>query len=461
VSEQATFHDQLQATLNSGDDERLSALLTGARAADIAEAFQLLSDEERSKLFFALPPHTAAEVVILLDEAVRSDVVEDLDTQALTDLVQELAPDDAADVLAELEPEAAGQILDRIEAEKSDQVGQLLRYPPDTAGGIMTPEVVAIPGTKTVADAVEYVRVASQDEELHEIYVVDDERKLIGTVPLRRLVTSPPSRKLESIADRDAVRVFADDHQESVVQDIRKYDAIAAAVVDRDGRLLGRITNDDLLDVAEEEAAEDLFRMAGTDAAELETSSVIHAARIRLTWLLPCMVGTLVTASVLLITERRFDPVLFTALAAFVPMIGAMSGNSGIQISTVIVRGFATGELASTRLQRAFSREGRIVGAMAPVCGAFAWLLATIGLSALHSLGGSAQAGEKSARIALAIGAAMTTAILVSGGLGVGLPFLFRKTGIDPAIASGPLVTTLNDVVAVSIYMLLAVVIVT
>lgn len=461
MSEQLTFYEALRSALDGGDEQALAAVLADARAADIAESFELLSDEERSRIFFALPPHTAAEVVILLDEAVRGDVVEELDTQALTEIVQELAPDDAADVLGELPPEEAGHILENIEAEMSDQVGLLMKYESDTAGGIMTPEVVALPAAKTVGDAVEYVRQASQQEELHEIYVVDADRKLIGIVPLRRLVTNPPSRRLDAIVDHDPVTVFADDDQETVVQVIRKYDAISAAVIDRQGRLLGRITNDDLLDVAEEEAAEDLFRMAGTDAAEFETSSVFRAARIRLTWLLPCMVGTLMTASVLMVSERKFDAVLFGALAAFVPMIGGMSGNSGIQISTVIIRGFATGDMGSSRISRALRREGRIALAMAPVCGLVAWLLSSLGLYALHSLGANPESGHESARIARAVGIAMTAAILVSGTLAIGLPFLFRRLNIDPAIASGPLVTTMNDVIAASIYMLLAVAVVT
>ena len=230
----------------------------------------------------------------------------------------------------------------------------------------------------------------------------------------------------------------------------------ALAVVDDDGRLLGCITHDDLLDVAAEEAAEDLYRMAGTDPAEFETRSVVRAALVRLTWLLPCMVGTMLTASVLLVSRDHFDALLFGALAAFAPMIGAMGGNSGIQISTVIVRGFATGELASTKALRAFWREGRIALAMAPVCGVTAWLLAMGGLPILRSIGVDIGDGFVPSRLALAVGTAMTSAIMLGGLLGILLPFMFRRLGIDPAIASGPLVTTLNDLVSVTFYMFVA-----
>ncbi len=454
--EQANLHEQLLAALSSDDDKRLADELAQTRAADIAESFELLRDEDRSRVLFALPPHTAAEVVVMLDEAVRADVVDDLDTVSLTEIVSELPPDDAADMLGELSSDEVVEILGHIADEQSEQIEGLMGYDEQTAGGIMTPDVVAVPASKTVADAVEFVRAATQEEDLHGIYIIDEDNKLVGTVPLRRLVTSPASTRLSDICDTDPVIVYVDDDQETVVQVIRKYDVMEAAVVDENDRLLGRITHDDLLDVAEEEAAEDLFRMAGTDPAEFETSSTLRAARVRLTWLLPCILGLLLTATVLLISKARFDPAVFAALVAFSPMISATSGNSGIQISTVIVRGFATGDIGASRVTRAFFREGRIALAMAPVCGLAAWVLASFGLNGLEALGVSLGHLSDPNRLALAIGVSMTVAVLVSGLLGIALPFTFRWLGVDPVIASGPLVTTTNDVVSVSIYMSLS-----
>jgi magnesium transporter len=457
-SDRDSFHERLTAALEAEDRDRLARELAEARAADIAESFDLLNDEERSEVLFALPPHTAAEVVVMLDEAVRGDVVDDLDTESLTEMVSELPPDDAADVLGELSDKEAEAILDHmVDEKKSDKIEELLEYGEETAGGIMTPDIVAVPATAAVADAIQHVRVATQEEDLHEVYIVDDDRRPVGMVPLRRLVTNDPETKLAEICDRDPVIVFAEDDQETVIQIIRKYDAMEAVVVDADGRLLGRITHDDLLDVAEEEAAEDLLRMAGTDMAELETSSVFQAARIRLTWLIPCMVGMMLTAGVMMISnDYFFDAALFVVLVPFVPLIAAMGGNSGVQISTVIVRGFATGELASTKLLRALLREGRIALAMAPVCGVAAWALVAVSLPLFGSDAGGDASGVDHERVAIAVGTAMTSAILVAAVLGISLPFTFRRLGVDPAIASGPLVTTMNDVVSVSIYMTLA-----
>lgn len=451
VQKENTFHDRLVTALTPEDETSLDTLLGEARAADIAESFELLNDEERSRILFTLPPHTAAEVVVMLDEAVRSEVVDELDTESLTEIVSELTPDDAADILGELGSDEAEQILDHMVEEKSHKIEELLEYEESTAGGIMTPDVVAIDAHATVADATQHVRDATQEEDLHEVYIVDDQRHPIGIVPLRRLVTTPPTTKLSDICEKDVVTVLATDDQETVVQIIRKYDVAEAAVVDDDGRLIGRITHDDLLDVAEEEAAEDLLRMAGTDLSELETSSVFQTARIRLTWLIPCMFGMMLTAAVLSFSSNQFTPTLFAALVIFVPLIGAMGGNSGIQISTVIVRGFATGELASTKFLRALLREGRVALAMAPVCGIAAWLLVTMAVDIF-------EVGDNGSwdRLPLAVGTAMTCAILVAAFLGILLPFTFRKLGIDPAIASGPLITTTNDVVSVAIYMTIA-----
>jgi len=456
--EQTDFHAQLTAGLEVQDDAQLSALLDKVPAADIAESFELLQEEDRSRILFTVNPHTAAEIVILLDEAVRGEVVDDMDTESLTEIVSELEPDDAADVLGELPEQEANEILSELDEADSRKLEELLGYEESTAGGIMTPDIVAVPASATVADAVEFVRDASPDEELHEIYIIDEDHKLVGTVPLRLLVVNPTTTKLIDIVDRDSVVVNAMDDQETVVQIIRKYDASEAAVVNDDNQLLGRITHGDLLDVADEEAEEDLLRMAGTDAAELDSSSVLQAARIRLTWLLPCLCGTVLTASVLIISRRQFDPKIFATLAAFIPMLGAMGGNVGVQISTIIVRGFATGDIGSTILSRALLREGRIALTIAPICGLIAWIIVSI--AAPFLLTNNILPPSAITTIARAVGIAMPLAIMGASLLGILLPFVFKRLGVDPAIASGPLVTTTNDIVSVSIYMLTAMAIV-
>jgi magnesium transporter len=324
----------------------------------------------------------------------------------------------------------------------------------------MTPDLVALPDTATVAQAIEAVRKASADEEIHYVYVVADGGRLFGVVPLRRLVTNPPGRRLADICERDPIAARVSDDQEEVVHIFRKYDVSAVPVVDEHDRLLGRITHDDVMDVAEEEAEEDIFFMAGTDPAELETSSILRAARIRFQWLLPAFAMMTISAAIIALSESRMHPLAWGAIVAFIPMIGAMGGNCGVQTSTIIIRGIASGDLAATKLSLALFREGRIALVMAPLCAVFAFLIASFALPLLERAG-QLTIEVSVVRVSWAVGLGMLTAVLAAASLGILLPFLFRRIGVDPAIASGPIVTTSNDVVSVGTYMLIAMTVVT
>jgi magnesium transporter len=230
---------------------------------------------------------------------------------------------------------------------------------------------------------------------------------------------------------------------------------IVVPVLDKSHRLIGRITADRVIEVAEEEAAEDLYTMAGTDADELENISVLHAARIRMTFLLPCLIGTGVTALVMMFFKNR-DPLVYMTAVAFVPMIAAISGNAGLQTSAIVVSGLATGHLAALKLSQVFTREVRIALLVAISCGLFGGIICEI----LVKSKGPIESIEP-ARLVFAFGAAMFSAIMVATTLGLFLPFVFRRIGIDPAISSGPLVTTANDSISVAIYMTLTLILAT
>ena len=450
---------RVEALLESSDDEPLRRELAEDRPEDIAEVFELLDDQQRSRIIFALPPRTAAEVIALQDEADLGEVVEDLDDEKLTELVAELPPDDAADLIGDLPEDRVEEVLEHVPDEQSAKIEELLSYDEESAGGIMTPDLVAVTGEITVGETVRHVRAASPSDDLHQVYVVDDRGHLVGVVPLRLLVITPKETQLGRIATTDPISVRVNEDQEEVVRVFRKYDLAALPVVDEHNRLKGRITADDVLDVAEEEAAEDLLRMAGTDPAEMETASAVRAAAIRLSWLMPCMLGMTITATVLVFSESSFDKVAYAAIIAFVPMVGAMGGNSGIQISTVIVRGLATGDLAGTRIGMALQREGVIALIMAPILGLASAGISLVGVPLLQHIG-RLESGVQADRMALAVGLGMTVAVLIAGALGIALPFLFRRIGVDPAIASGPFVTTTNDVLSVSVYLALSIAIV-
>ncbi len=442
----------IRAALEESMPETLAAAVADIHPADLAEVYEVLNDEERSQLVFLLPAQVTAAMIVELDEAELSEAVEDLDAEALTEIVTGMAPDDAADVLGELTEEQREGILDQILEEQSEQIEKLLEYDEESAGGIMTPDLVVMDENATVGEAVEEIRRASEGATVHYLYTCSPDGKLVGVVSLRSLVEHRHVTLLADISERDPVSVKVNDDQEYVANQIRKYDIMAIPVVDESGVLVGQVTYDDVMDVAEEEAAEDLYYMAGTNASELEETSAAHAALVRLRWLLACMIGAATSGAIMALCNRSFaSESIYEAMVIFVPMMGAMGGNSGIQISTILVRSLATGDLASTRVRKAIARELPITLIMAPVCGVVASLITAIGVPLLKHFDHISQSVSV-VRLSLSSGVGMIAAIATASVLGMSLPYLFRRIGVDPAIASGPIVTTTNDIVSVTVF---------
>ncbi len=428
----------------------LSLALEDQRSSDIAEVVELVDNEERRLIFDVLDREISAEVLEKVDEATRAELFDLLRKDEIKDLVAELDPDDAADLLAELPSETQEEVLKRFIPAESAEIRKLMKYSEDSAGGIMDPVVISVYENATVAQAVSKIRAAEIDEDFYSVYVVDDMGRFVGDVRLRMLLTKPENARIGEMIEPDTIYVYADDDQERVRNVFSKNDLIVVPVLDRENRLIGRITADRIIEVAEEEAAEDLYTMAGTDPDELDSFSAIRAARIRMTWLLPCLIGTAVTAMVMLFF-RSYNELVFLAAAAFAPMVQAMSGNAGLQTSAIVVSGLATGHLAALSFGQVCTREVRIALLVALTCGI---LGAVAGMLLLHM---KAPDTSVAVRLVFALATAMFCAIMVSTTLGLLLPFLFRRIGIDPAISSGPLVTTANDSISVAIYMSLAV----
>ncbi len=441
----------VREALEVDDVSRLAAQLEEVHPADLADIYSVLNDDHRSQLVFSLPPRATAALIAELDEAERSEAVEDIDDAELSEVVTELDPDDAADVLSELTDEQREYVLDQLPDEQSDRLEELLEYDEESAGGIMTPDLIALPQMATVREAVDAVRQAAEGADVHYVYTVDDENRLVGLVQLRRLVTSRDNTALASISVKDPVVVHVDDDQEGVANKMRKYDLTTVPVIDGDGRLRGQITHDDVLDIAEEEAAEDIYLMAGTAPEELEEVSSVRAASYRLRWLLACMIGTTISAMIVGSFNHAVPQEVYLAMVMFVPMMGAMGGNSGIQISTILVRSLATGDLAGTKIRLMIAREIPITLIMAPSCGAMAALITFVGMPFLQQWG-MVEPSVPRYLMTAAVGCGMTVAILTASMLGMTLPYLFKKFGVDPAIASGPVVTTMNDIVSVLSY---------
>ncbi|MBN2593720.1 MAG: magnesium transporter [Sedimentisphaerales bacterium] len=452
ADKQKQLLQQIERLLETDNTPALHKLLSDQWSSDIAEIVELVDNEERRAIFDVMDKPMSAEVLEKVDEATRAELFELLEGEELTSLISELDPDDAADILSELSEEKRAKLLENISPHESAEIKELMSYSEDSAGGIMDPVVISVSEDATVGEAVSKIRAAEIDEDFYSVFVVNKTDRFLGDVRIRFLLTRPENTKIHDLIDPDTIYVYIDTDQEEVRNIFSKNNLIVVPVLDRNHRLAGRITADRVIEVAEEEAAEDLYTMAGTDPEELDNISVLHAARVRLTWLLPCLIGTGVTALVLMFFHDRFHidnlSLIYTAALAFVPMIAAISGNAGLQTSAIVVSGLATGHLVALRLSQVFTREVRIALLVALSCGLLGGIACAL---LLHTKG--LENGIKVTRLVFAFSTAMFSAIMVATTLGLFLPFLFRRIGIDPAISSGPLVTTANDSISVAIYM--------
>lgn len=478
ADDQKILFEQVKQLLESKNPELMRTLLSEERASNIAEIVEILDPEDALVVFHCLEKPEAAEVFEKVDEATRAELFELLGEDELIALISELDPDDAADVLAELDKEESQEVLDQLNSEEAEQIKELMVYSEDSAGGIMDPVLVSVSENATVNEAVQRIQEAEIDEDFYSVFVVDKAGRFLGDVRLRLLLTHKGDYKIKDLIDTGTIWASIEDDQQKVFNLFVKNDLIVVPVLDKERRLVGRITADRILEVAEEEAAEDMYAMAGTDAAELETVSIINAARIRMTWLLPCLAGTAITAIVIAFFSNQFSLAgqikIYLVAIWFTPMIAAISGNAGLQTSAIVVCGLATGDLAALKLSQVFMREFRIALLVALCCGVVGGLICSVlpGFFGSHASAGAAVTANQSdatsdvpqlehdkyIKIAIAFGFAMFSAIMVSTTLGLFLPFLFRHIGLDPAISSGPIVTTANDSVSVAIYMLLTIV---
>jgi magnesium transporter len=391
----------------------------------------------------------SAEVLEKVDEATRAELFDLFDDEELRNIFSELDPDDAADILSEMPEKDRARLLESISPIELAEIKELMSYSEDSAGGIMDPNVISVPENATVAEAVSKIRAAEIDEDFFSVFVVNEAGRFLGDVRIRFLLTRPESMKIRDLIDPDTIYVYLDTDQEEVRNIFSKNDLIVVPVLDRKHNLTGRITADRVIEVAEEEAAEDLYTMAGTDPDELDNFSAFHAARVRMTWLLPCLIGTAVTATVMIFFKTH-HLMVFVAAAAFAPMIQAISGNAGLQTSAIVVSGLATGHLAALKFSQVFTREIRIALLVALSCGLLGGTACAI---LIWSRATENNASPAPMQLIFAFGIAMFSAIMVATTLGLFLPFVFRRIGIDPAISSGPLVTTANDSISVAIYM--------
>ena len=413
-------------------------ILLDLHSADIASIINELPREEGRYLFEMLPPEEASEVLLDLHENVREDFLEELTAKRLSEIVEELDSDDAVDIVAELDEDIAEQVLEKLEPEDSAELRALLSYDEETAGGLMATEFPTVLLSGTVEDAIDAVRqTAEETPDIYEVYVVDEDGSMRGVIDLKNLLLVKPRTAVADIYDSEVISVRTDVDQEDVANVMRKYDLLTLPVVDTDNHPVGIITFDDIADVIHEEAQEDIQRMSGIMEDTDTSSSVFEIFRGRLPWLLVGFAGELLAAMVLSSFEAQISKVI--AAAFFIPIIMAMGGNAGIQASSIVVRGLATGELA---LSKTFRRLGREF---------FAALLNGSILSSLLFVVVYLWIGDASfgITVALRLLVVITNATLV----GATVPLILDRMNIDPALATGPFITTSNDALGLFIYL--------
>ena len=434
----------LEDLVESGDLEALDRFISMLHPADLATLFAVLPKADWPQVVSRLSITRVSDLMEELPDHLRDDLAEHLNPDQLTEAIEEMASDDAADVLADLPAPLARDLIEALPHEDRHEVETLLKYPEDSAGGLMQVELVSVPVAATVDETIEAVRAnADEVSTYHFVYVVDDEHRLVGVLNLGALLLAPPDGPISELVKRNVHVVNPEVDQEIVAQMFQRYDLVALPVVDDRGRLLGRILHDDAADVLEEEADEDIMHMAGATIYEPElvyTDQVFRIAGVRLPWLLATLAGLTVPA--FLVSAFQFSFPQMMTLVPFIPVIGAMGGNVGSQSSSIVVRGFATGRVDVDNLGRFLVKELMIGLLMGVACGLLAGVVAII--------------WHGNPLLAVTVAVSMLAAMMTAALLGVLVPWLFRLLRIDPAIAAGPLVTTINDTTAISIYYVVA-----
>jgi magnesium transporter len=421
------------------DDARDRAVIEDAHPADLAQALRHLPVAGLVAIFRLLRPEQAGGLLSELDDQTLIELVQALEEVEVSDILNRMPAEHAADIVEELPAEQAEKILDLMEEEKSEDVQELLEYPEHSAGRLMSTDAVAVDESATVEEAIQHIRKSVNEEKAFELYVVDDHRHLVGVVPLRRLLIADPKTRILAVRDDDVVSVTPETDREDVARIVAKYDLVSVPVVDAQHRLLGTITVDDVIDIVGEEASEDIFRIAGSDASELERRSPRQLALLRLPWILTTLLIEMVAAAVIYYFDETLARVIL--LAAFMPVIQATSGNTGLQSVTMVVRGLATGHVQLDRWWEPLRRQIQTSAIIGTVC---ALAVGTIGLFWHSPVFG------------LVVAVAMFASVNLSGGAGAAIPMLSKRLGFDPALTAGPFQTALLDVLGVTIFLSLA-----
>lgn len=419
-------------------------LLSDLHSADIAEIINNLKADEASYLFNLLDTETAGDVITEIDENLREKILATIATDKISDIVDELETDDAADIVSELPDTVAEAVLEQIDAESSSDVKELLKYAEDTAGGLMTSDFVYLYEDATVDQAIQEVRKNAEEfENLYYLYILNKDDQLVGVVGLKKLIIYPPETKIINVMEEDLIYVNVDVDQEEVANTMEKYDLVAIPVVDANRKMLGRITIDDAIDVLNEEASEDMQKMAGLSEEQEASDSIFRISRIRLPWLIIALVVEFANAIILDGSLKFLEQ--YVVATIFIPIIMAMGGSSGTQASIVMVKSIGPGNILFAKNLKSIAKEFFVSFNNGLVLSSILFVFTLISQNFFGS--------ELNMTFTYVLSFSLLMVIISSTLIGACVPLILKKFKIDPAIASGPFVTTMNDVVGLTIYL--------
>ncbi len=419
-----------------GDVKELIGPLHPADLADIIE--QMDNYDERLELFKLLDPESAGNILKEVSCSIKESISAEIDDDLLARILEKLHSDDATDLINILPRERAQKIIKMLPPEVSEELKKLIDYEKDTAGGLMALEFVSVNSGSTVGDAIEYIR-KNRDEvqDLYYVWVVNNSGQLAGSVSLKDLVLEPQERYINDIMNAEITSVYVEADQEEVARIAKQYGLIHVPVINGNNRLVGRITNDDIIGVIEEENNEDISLMAGVFDQEITEGSAFKISRSRMPWLLLGLLGGLVSAVIINLFHGSLEKII--ALSFFIPVVMAMGGNTGIQAATVVTRGLATGDIRILHTGRRLLLELWVSLINGILCGMVLGFIVGFWLSDIW--------------LGLGVGISLITVILFSGSFGAFIPFMLGKLDIDPALATGPFITTSNDILGLLIYL--------
>ena len=442
--------DKLKELIEAKDSAQVLAEIKDLHPADIAELVSELDDTDDSLfLLQLLDNETVADVLVELDEDERADLLEQMPNETIAKTLEEMDANDAVDLIQELDKDDQEDVISHIDdVEQAGDIVDLLQYDDDTAGGHMSTEMVVVNENLSMPDCIKAMREQAEDmDEIYNIYVVDDDNRLKGVFPLKKTITNPSANKIKYVMEPNPISVKTDTPIEDVALDFEKYDLVAMPVVDSIGRLVGRITVDDIMDEVREQSERD-YQLATGLTADVETSdSVWTQFKARFPWLLIGIGGGIANALILDGDDTSWQSVL-PGMALFIPLIGGTGGNVGTQSSAIVVQGLANGSLELKQAGKHLLKEFFVAMLNAVLIA---------GLVFLYNLIWPADDDPTKANVtSMAVTISLFAVVLFASVFGTIVPIVLEKLKIDPAIATGPFVTVTNDIVGMLIYMLIS-----